>query len=403
MPQRDPSTGRIIVVNGQPALTDQDVAPRWVGSGWTVFNNKGKPVRQFEPFFTDTHRFDLDVRIGVSPVLFYDTVGRVVATLHPNHTWEKVVFDPWRQESWDVNDTALTDPGTDPDVGDVFQRLAEAEYLPTWHAQREAGALGSEEQTAAARTAIHAGTPTVAHADSLGRTFLTIAHNKFKRSGTPPADPPTEEFYSTRVIFDMQSARSDRRQRCIVMRYDHDMLGSQIHQASMEAGERWALSDVAGKPIYAWDSRDHQFRTAYDPLQRPTDIFLREGAGPERRIGRTVYGESRPTPEARNQRGKAVQLFDQAGVVTTEEYDFKGNPLASRRQLAREYKATLNWSAFVTLEADIFTTSSRFDALNRPMSVTAPDKSVYRHFNEVTCSRCGRHLPCSRHTVRHRH
>ena len=29
---------------------------------------------------------------GVSPVLFYDPVGRVVATLHPNHTWEKVVF-----------------------------------------------------------------------------------------------------------------------------------------------------------------------------------------------------------------------------------------------------------------------------------------------------------------------
>ncbi len=33
-----------------------------------------------------------------------------------------------------------------------------------------------------------------------------------------------------------------------------------IHQASMEAGERWMLNDAAGKPIYAWDSRDHQFR-----------------------------------------------------------------------------------------------------------------------------------------------
>ena len=45
--------------------------------------------------------------VGVSPVLFYDPVERVVATLHPNHTWEKVVFDPWRQETWDVNDTVL--------------------------------------------------------------------------------------------------------------------------------------------------------------------------------------------------------------------------------------------------------------------------------------------------------
>ena len=34
----------------------------------------------------------------------------------------------------------------------------------------------------------------------------------------------------------------------IVMRYDYDMLGNRIHQASMEAGERWMLNDVAGKP-----------------------------------------------------------------------------------------------------------------------------------------------------------
>ena len=33
------------------------VSPRWVGSGWTIFNNKGKPVRQYEPFFSRHPRF----------------------------------------------------------------------------------------------------------------------------------------------------------------------------------------------------------------------------------------------------------------------------------------------------------------------------------------------------------
>ncbi|HLB50055.1 MAG TPA: SpvB/TcaC N-terminal domain-containing protein, partial [Anaerolineales bacterium] len=367
------------------------VSPRWVGSGWTVFNNKGKPVRQYEPFFSQLpekrHRFEFGVQVGVSPILFYDPVERVVATVHPNYTWEKVVFDPWRQEAWDVSDTVLVaDPKTDADVGDFFRRLPDADYLPTWHTQRQGGALGPQEQAAAGKAAIHAETPSVAHADSLGRSFLTVAHNKFKFSDTSPADPPTEEFYETRVIFDIEGNQReviDAKDR-VVIRYDYDMLGSRIHQASMEAGERWALLDVAGKPIYAWDSRDHQFRTAYDPLQRPTETFLREGAGPELLIGRTVYGESQPIPEAKNQRGKAVQLFDQAGVVTTDEYDFKGNPLASQRQLAREYKATLDWSTTVPLEADLYTSSSRFDALNRPVSVTAPDNSVYRPtFNEA--------------------
>ena len=37
------------------------IDPRWVGSGWTVFNNKGKPVRQFEPFFSCRRtRFEFD-------------------------------------------------------------------------------------------------------------------------------------------------------------------------------------------------------------------------------------------------------------------------------------------------------------------------------------------------------
>src|SRR5206468_4239197 len=72
------------------------VNPRWVGSGWTIFNNKGKPVRQYEPFFSATHKFEFGLMVGVSPVLFYDPADRVVATLHSNHTYEKVVFDSWQ-------------------------------------------------------------------------------------------------------------------------------------------------------------------------------------------------------------------------------------------------------------------------------------------------------------------
>ena len=107
-----------------------DVNPRWVGSGWTIFNNKGKPVRQYEPFFSASHAFEFANVVGVSSILFYDPVERVVATLHPNHTYEKVVFDPWRQATWDVNDTVLqSNPAQDPDVGDFFCELARRRLL----------------------------------------------------------------------------------------------------------------------------------------------------------------------------------------------------------------------------------------------------------------------------------
>ncbi len=56
---------------------------------------------------------------GVTPILFYDPLERVVVMLHPNHTYEKVVFDPWQQATtWAVNDTVLqANPETDLNVG----------------------------------------------------------------------------------------------------------------------------------------------------------------------------------------------------------------------------------------------------------------------------------------------
>lgn len=375
VPMRDASGNIVVGTDGQPLMTPNDVSPRWVGSGWTVFNNKGKAVRQYDPFFTDTHSFEFDVRIGVSPILFYDPIERVVGTLHPNRTWEKVVFNPWRQENWDVNDTVLVaNPTADPDVGGFFRRLPDIDYLPTWYAQRQGGALGLQELAAAQKAAVHAETPTVTHADSLGRTFLTVAHNKFKYTDAPAADPPNEEFHCTRLVLDIEGNHReviDAKDR-IVMRYSYDMVGTHIQQASMEAGERWILNDVAGKPLFAWDSRNQQLRTEYDPLRRPTNTFLREGAGAELLVWRTVYGETLPNPEAQNQRGNVVQLFDQAGVVTSDEYDFKGNRQRSQRQLAQEYKTTVDWSAPVPLETVTYMSRTRYDALNRPIQLIAP-------------------------------
>lgn len=374
--------------------------PRWVGSGWTIFNNKGKPVRQYEPFFDDTHAFKFGNQVGVSAILFYDPVERVVATLHPNHTWQKVVFDPWRQTSFDVNDTVTFDPKTDPDVGDFFRRLPDVDYFPTWHAQRISGGLGPDEQQAAVKAVGPADTPSVAHFDSLGRTFLTVAHNRFKRNGNI-----VDEKYLTRVILDIENNQReviDAMDR-IVMRYEYDLLGNKIHQASMEAGERWMLNEIAGKPIRSWDSRGHVFRTEYDTLRRPVRTFVlgtnASDSDPqtiEKEIlfAQTEYGEDQPDDVELNLRTRVFRQYDGAGIVShlalnpiseqEEAYDFKGNLLRSTRQLAEDYKEAPDWSADPPLEKEIFIRSTTFDALNRPLILTTPDHSVIRPgYNEA--------------------
>jgi RHS repeat-associated protein len=375
--------GKLILENGKPKLAPTN--PRWVGNGRTVYNNKGKPVKQYEPFFSSTHLYEAEpemVMAGVTPIMFYDPAERVVATLHPNHTFEKVVFDPWQQTTWDVNDTVLiADPKTDADVGSFFDRLPETDYLPTWYdlridpakaleewpdvdregrAHPENAHIRTAEASAARKAAKHAGTPTVAHLDSLGRTFLTIADNGDAGN------------YETRVELDIEgNQRSviDARGRT-VMTYDYDLLGGQIHQASMEAGDRWMLNNVTGKPIRMWDSRNHFLRTTYDALQRPTQLFVKTGSDPEILAEQTIYGEGQG--DATNHRGQIYQHFDSAGVATSEAFDFKGNLFRSTRQLVQDYKTIPDWSGNPVLETEVFSSSSHYDALNRPIQLIAP-------------------------------
>src|SRR5262249_50994842 len=226
--------------------------------------------------------------------------------------------------------------------------------------------------------AVHAATPTVTYFDTLGRTFLTVADNGAAGK------------YETRVVLDIEGNQReviDAKGR-IVKRYDYDMLGAHIHQASMEAGERWTLNEVTGKLIRAWDSRVHAFRTEYDELRRRLRAFVR-GADPqdpnkEILFERTQYGEGQPNDTQLNLRTRVFRQFDGAGLVTNKAYDFKGNLLGSNRQLTVDYKTTPDWSANPALEPDVFTSSTQYDAINRPTTVTTPDKSVYRPtYNEA--------------------
>jgi RHS repeat-associated protein len=366
----------------------KSVTKRWVGTGRTIYNNKGKPVKKYEPFFSSTHLCESEADMtdtGVTPILFYDPVERVVATLHPNHTYEKVVFDPWQQTTYDVNDTVAADGIETGDLRtDLHIKGYVTEYFKTqpatwqtWYQARIAG------QDIYEKAAAHANTPTIVHFDALGRPFLTIAHNRYERNGVV-----IEEKNATRVELDIEGNQRtviDARDR-VVMRYEYDMLGNRIRQSSMEAGERWMLNDVMGKSIRAWDSRKHEFIHKYDKLRRPTELWVKGGDGVplDNVYEKIVYGEGKSfngqTDTALNLRGKPFELYDTAGKIRFE-YDFKGNLRKSRRWLTKKYKDVVKWNITnpdSLLESTNFPSETEYDALNRPVSLTTPDMSVIR-------------------------
>src|SRR5581483_8404703 len=92
--------GLALQENDNGTVTEVDTTPniRWIGNGRTILNNKGKPVKQYEPYFSTTFEFEDNKQLverGVTPIITYDAIGRVIRTDLPNGTFTKVVFDAW--------------------------------------------------------------------------------------------------------------------------------------------------------------------------------------------------------------------------------------------------------------------------------------------------------------------
>ncbi len=377
-------SGNLIVKKVQ-AEPEQPGGPlRWVASGKAILNNKGKRVKQYEPYFCAAavgHRYEEPDAVGVTTVIYYDAAGRVIRTDSPDGSYSRVEFSPWHVTSYDRNDT-LGEPGN------------------KWFARRSASAK-AEEREAARRAAAHSGTPATTLLDSLGREVVSLAHDLLPGDGglSPKKYVTFTRFDAEGKPLWVQDARGNRVMQHVlpplpagthpfddpqnVRPHDvvpgYDIAGNLLFGHSMDGGDRWLLNDAAGQPIYGWNSRGFIVETAYDELRRATAMFVtaagdmdagRPRSRPERaarrgRAGREARATARATRRRpkRNLRGKLFEHDDGAGKVTVERYDFKGNALGSRRELAVDYKATPDWSQAVALDLATLTTAAEYDAL----------------------------------------
>jgi RHS repeat-associated protein len=347
-----------VLRTGAPAFTDK----RWAGTGRTIRNNKGNPVKQYEPFFSGTHAWEDEkdlVEAGFSSVLHYDPLSRLVRTDNPDGTFSSVSFTPWDQATADGNDN-----------------VAES----AWYEARKNLPATDPERQAADRAAAHASTPARAHFDILGRVFRSIE------------DAGGGRLFATAFELDLEGNQlsvADARGN-VALRTRYDLLGRVLRREALDAGTRRTLPDAAGQPIRAWDSRGHRLRHTYDALRRPLDLFLKPGTASEILVERMIHGESTATGLtaaqviAANLRGRVFRHLDGAGIATSARYDFKGNLLETQRRFAVEFRTDLDWSTSPALETETFSVLTAFDALNRPFQVTTPDGSITRNvYNEA--------------------
>ena len=380
--------GRLVLdATGNPELVWS--SDRWVGNGATVFNNKGLPVRQYEPFFDGRPDFtdaDALVRIGVGPTLTYDPLGRIVRTDLPDGSFSRVQFHPWLQITHDPIDTVMD--------SDWYEDRG----APSPHDMPSLAT--APDRRAAALAARHHDTPTRVYLDLLGRPLVSVAH--VREAGGDLFIPTRTDLdiegrplviYDGRRCEGLSLDEAVRHRGNRVMSYSYAIGGRELYQNSMDAGESWGLANVAGKSIHAWDARGHHTRSLYDELQRPThvevDVPMADGGIRTILAERIMYGESLDRvggPDeaaALNLRGQIHLHLDGAGLVKNHHFDFKGNLLRSSRRLAVAYEATLDWSPLgdgdvsaiegsPLVQDEAFVALTRYDALNRVVQTISP-------------------------------
>jgi YD repeat-containing protein len=144
-------------------------------SGWQIYDNKGRAVEKYEPFFATGFDFapPVDSQLGQNATIFYDPCGRAVRTVNPDRSEQLVVLGvpvdlthpdlyaptAWESFTYDANDNA----------GRTHGAAAEA-YHNHWN------------------------TPASIKVDALGRTVTATARN-----GPDPHDEIT-----TRSSYDIQ-------------------------------------------------------------------------------------------------------------------------------------------------------------------------------------------------------
>lgn len=336
-----------------------------VVSGAKLYNNKGKVVEQWEPYFGSG--FDLTdptAQHGQRVRIFFDALGRPKRTVNPDGTEQRVVYgvpnllntpdsfkpSPWERFTYDANDLApITHPGN-------------------------------------TLSASHHWTPKSELIDALGHTVRTVEHITTLTpagSGAPSIGVDDVVMQYSYDIKGQLLEVTDPLDR-ICFEHAYDTAGNNLWTKHLDSGEKTLMVDAQGKPLYSGDAKGAAVYTAYDDLHRPKDIWAKDASAESVTLRQhMLYGDSAglTDPQLLNLKGKLVTHYDEAGKATITGYDFKGNPLGKVRQVISDDELTgsdkyvVDWTG---LDEDIldeleYPTDILYDGLNRMRRTTLPE------------------------------
>jgi RHS repeat-associated protein len=358
--------------------------PNVVVSGWQIFDNKGRVVEKYEPFFDVGWNYkppsDVYFLQSKKVAMFYDPRGQVVRTVNPEGSEQRVIYGV----PGTISATALDDPA-------VFEPTPWEAY--TYDANDNAGRTHSAISSSYRH---HYNTPGSIVIDALGRTVVATARTRAPGSPLQPI-----EEHRTLSTYDLRGnlvTVTDALGR-VAFAYLYDLLNRPLRMDSIDAGIRRSVLDAAGNVVERRDSKGAVALTAYDKLNRPTHVWARNDALAAKLTlrERLEYGDGgdpaqplteRSANRTLNRLGKLARHYDEAGVLTLDQYDFKGNLTEKKREVIADSAIAaglgasgspvrsfvVDWDSPSALDGN-YQTSLTYDALNRVKTMRYPQDS----------------------------
>ena len=374
--QTDPNSQSLVVGR----LNSNSQNPNVTVSGWQLYDNKGRVTRKFEPFFSIGWQYSAptQAQLGQSSRLFYDPRGQLVRTVNPDSSEHRVVYG--------VPGTRTQPDLTNPDV---FEPTPWESYV--YDVNDNAGRTHAVASSAYSQ---HWNTPGSSSVDALGRTIRSV-----KRNGPNPAT----DWFEVRSTFDIRGNRLEAKDELgrVVVRTVYDLASRPLRTVSLDGGENIVVMDAAGNQIEHRDSKGALTLNSYDVLNRAVRVWARDSSASSLTLRqRMVYGDQPDSglasPQTINLLGKLFRHYDEAGLVTNERFDFKGNHLESVRQVIKDSEIVkaikpdgtgslqVDWQpapgtdlaarAALLLDPNNYRTSSTFDAMNKIQTMLYPFK-----------------------------
>jgi hypothetical protein len=102
--------GELVVGAGQSTPVCAPANPRWTVTGRVEYNNKGQPMRVYQPYFMNDWRYVVDRALragGYADTHYYDTLGREVRVVTAKGYERRNHYFPWFTIAEDENDTGV--------------------------------------------------------------------------------------------------------------------------------------------------------------------------------------------------------------------------------------------------------------------------------------------------------